>query len=68
MNDTIKNPLVRLFFYALLLIWGISVLYPLLWTLLDSLKNNEQFFTNKPWSDSGIPAAVEQLLLCVEQI
>jgi N-acetylglucosamine transport system permease protein len=55
MNDTIKNPLVRVFFYAILLIWGISVLYPLLWTLLDSLKNNEQFFTNKPWSIPEFP-------------
>jgi N-acetylglucosamine transport system permease protein len=51
----IKNPVAKLFFYGILLIWGVSVLYPLLWTLLDALKNNNQFFNNAPWSVPEFP-------------
>jgi N-acetylglucosamine transport system permease protein len=36
-------------------VWGISVLYPLLWTLLDALKDNEQFFFHAPWSLPEFP-------------
>lgn len=55
MNVHIKNPIAKLIIYAILIVWGISVLYPLLWTLLDSLKNNEQFFLNTPWSLPELP-------------
>ncbi|RED64011.1 carbohydrate ABC transporter permease [Cohnella lupini] len=55
MKTGIRNPVVKLFFYAILFIWGISVLYPLLWTLLDALKDNEQFFRNTPWSLPEFP-------------
>jgi len=41
--------------WIILLIWGVAVLYPLLWTLLDALKNNEQFFLNAPWALPKIP-------------
>jgi N-acetylglucosamine transport system permease protein len=51
----IKNPVAKLFFYGILFVWGISVLYPLLWTLLDALKDNKQFFTNAPWSIPEFP-------------
>jgi N-acetylglucosamine transport system permease protein len=51
----IKNPIVKLFFYGVLIIWGVSVLYPLLWTLMDALKNNQQFFSNMPWSVPEMP-------------
>ncbi|WP_240419759.1 carbohydrate ABC transporter permease [Paenibacillus periandrae] len=54
MNQQINNPLLKFLSRSVLLIWSISVLYPLLWTLLDALKNNEQFFLNKPWA---LPAA-----------
>ncbi|MDU0204108.1 MULTISPECIES: carbohydrate ABC transporter permease [Paenibacillus] len=46
----IKNPLAKMIVWIILLIWGVAVLYPLLWTLLDALKNNEQFFLNAPWA------------------
>ncbi|MBA2943806.1 carbohydrate ABC transporter permease [Paenibacillus sp. CGMCC 1.16610] len=46
----IKNPLAKSIVWIILLIWGVAVLYPLLWTLLDALKNNEQFFLNAPWA------------------
>ncbi|RKP54158.1 carbohydrate ABC transporter permease [Cohnella endophytica] len=55
MNAGLKNPVVKAIFYAFLIVWGISVIYPLLWTLLDALKNNEQFFRNKPWSLPEFP-------------
>ncbi|TFE30586.1 carbohydrate ABC transporter permease [Cohnella luojiensis] len=51
----IKNPIAKLIFYAILFVWGISVLYPLLWTLLDALKDNQQFFRNAPWSLPEFP-------------
>lgn len=49
------NPIFKIIFYAILIIWGFSVLYPLLWTLLDALKNNEQFFRKMPWSLPDLP-------------
>jgi N-acetylglucosamine transport system permease protein len=55
MNAGLKNPFFKIVFYALLFLWGISVLYPLLWTFFDALKNNEQFFFNKPWSLPEFP-------------
>jgi N-acetylglucosamine transport system permease protein len=55
MNIQIKNPIAKLIIYVILILWGISVLYPLIWTLLDSLKNNEQFFLNAPWALPEMP-------------
>jgi N-acetylglucosamine transport system permease protein len=55
MNAGIKNPVAKLIFYGILIIWGVSVLYPLLWTLLDALKDNQQFFFNKPWAAPDFP-------------
>lgn len=55
MNLQIKNPVAKLIMYLFLILWGISVIYPLLWTLLDSLKDNEQFFFNAPWSLPEFP-------------
>ncbi|MGN7357870.1 carbohydrate ABC transporter permease [Paenibacillus sp. SAF-054] len=49
------NPFFKIIFYAILIIWGFSVLYPLLWTLLDALKNNDQFFRKMPWSLPDLP-------------
>lgn len=49
------HPIYKTLFYAILAIWGLSVLYPLLWTLLDSLKNNDQFFRKMPWSLPDLP-------------
>lgn len=51
----IKNPLAKMFVWSILLIWSVAVLYPLIWTLLDALKNNEQFFLNAPWAPPKIP-------------
>lgn len=55
MTAAIKNPVVKLFFYTILILWSVSVLYPLLWTLLDALKDNEQFFRNMPWALPEMP-------------
>lgn len=51
----IKNPLAKTIVWVILLIWSVAVLYPLLWTLLDALKNNEQFFLNAPWALPKVP-------------
>ncbi|MEC0228986.1 MULTISPECIES: carbohydrate ABC transporter permease [Paenibacillus] len=51
----IKNPLAKLLVWIILLIWSVAVLYPLIWTLLDALKNNEQFFLNAPWALPKFP-------------
>lgn len=55
MDTGIRNPMIKYFFYALLLLWSASVIYPLIWTLLDALKNNEQFFLNAPWALPKLP-------------
>ncbi|QGQ96879.1 carbohydrate ABC transporter permease [Paenibacillus psychroresistens] len=55
MNQTLKNPVIKLLIWVILLLWSIAVLYPLLWTLLGSLKNNKQFFLNSPWSLPHFP-------------
>lgn len=51
----IKNPFAKLIVWVILLIWSVAVLYPLIWTLLDALKNNEQFFLNTPWALPKFP-------------
>ncbi|WP_123041379.1 carbohydrate ABC transporter permease [Cohnella candidum] len=55
METGIRNPAVKIAFYAILLLWSVSVIYPLIWTVLDALKNNEQFFLGAPWSLPKIP-------------
>ncbi|GGI45397.1 sugar ABC transporter permease [Paenibacillus marchantiophytorum] len=51
----IKNPLAKMLVWIILLIWSVAVLYPLIWTLLDALKNNQQFFLNAPWALPKFP-------------
>ncbi|OAB44879.1 carbohydrate ABC transporter permease [Paenibacillus antarcticus] len=51
----IKNPVVKFILYAILILWSISVIYPLIWTVLDSVKDNEQFFFNAPWALPDFP-------------
>ncbi|NEW08707.1 carbohydrate ABC transporter permease [Paenibacillus sp. SYP-B3998] len=51
----VKNPFAKLIVWLILLLWSVAVLYPLIWTLLDSLKNNEQFFFNMPWALPKFP-------------
>ncbi|EFM08788.1 binding-protein-dependent transport systems inner membrane component [Paenibacillus curdlanolyticus YK9] len=33
-----------------LVLWALAVLYPLLWTLLSTLKDNSQFLAGRPWA------------------
>ncbi|MEC0090507.1 carbohydrate ABC transporter permease [Paenibacillus macquariensis] len=51
----IKNPVVKFILYAILILWSISVIYPLVWTVLDSVKDNQQFFFNAPWALPDFP-------------
>lgn len=55
MKSRIQHPAIKIVFYAILVLWGISVIYPLLWTLLDSLKDNEQFLLHLPWALPDAP-------------
>ncbi|OCT11985.1 sugar ABC transporter permease [Paenibacillus pectinilyticus] len=51
----IKSPIGKMLVWIILIIWSVAVLYPLVWTLLDALKNNEQFFLNAPWALPKMP-------------
>jgi len=55
MKSRIQHPAIKAVLYAILVLWGISVIYPLLWTLLDSLKDNEQFLLHLPWALPDAP-------------
>jgi N-acetylglucosamine transport system permease protein len=43
------------FVYVVLVIWAICVIYPLIWSALGALKDNEQFLLNQPWSLPEFP-------------
>ncbi|KIL41563.1 sugar ABC transporter permease [Gordoniibacillus kamchatkensis] len=51
----VKNPFWRLFVNVSLVGWAICVIYPLVWTVLDSLKDNQQFLLGKPWDAPKLP-------------
>lgn len=55
MHAGIQNPLFRLISRCILLLWTAAVLYPVAWTLLGALKNNEQVMLNKPWALPELP-------------
>lgn len=45
-----SHMIVKALMYALLGIWTLLVIYPLLWSILGSFKTNQQFLLNAPWS------------------
>ncbi|MDR6879599.1 carbohydrate ABC transporter permease [Bacillus sp. 3255] len=55
MNQRVVSPVFRWFFKLSLIAWSLCVLYPLLWTIFSSLKDNQQFFLGKPWSLPKLP-------------
>lgn len=55
MSQGIVNPVFRLFFKGILIAWAICVLYPLIWTILSALKDNQQFFLGRPWDLPKLP-------------
>ncbi|MFD0714747.1 carbohydrate ABC transporter permease [Paenibacillus sp. GCM10027626] len=55
MNSTKQNPVARILTITILLIWTAAVLYPLIWTLLGALKDNQQFLLKKPWALPEFP-------------
>lgn len=52
---TKQNPFARLITYGLLLLWTGAVVYPLVWTLFGSLKDNPQFMLKQPWALPEFP-------------
>jgi len=55
MSDGLKNPFWRIVVNLLLIVWATMVLYPLVWTVLGSLKDNQQFFQGNPWDLPQFP-------------
>ncbi|GKU78172.1 carbohydrate ABC transporter permease [Paenibacillus sp. L3-i20] len=55
MKLTKKESFVTWIVRLLLLVWTVAVVYPLVWTLLSSLKDNKQFYGNKPWALPDFP-------------
>lgn len=55
MGQGVVNPVFRLFFKFSLIVWSLCILYPLLWTVFSSLKDNQQFFLGKPWDLPKFP-------------
>ncbi|WP_442601482.1 carbohydrate ABC transporter permease [Paenibacillus sp. KN14-4R] len=53
------NKILRGILYIFLAFWALMVLYPLFWTLMGSLKNNQQFVLGKPWDLPNIPLVWE---------
>lgn len=55
MKLTLQQSFATWIVRLLLLIWSVAVVYPLVWTLLSSLKDNKQFYSNKPWALPEFP-------------
>ncbi|UKS24803.1 carbohydrate ABC transporter permease [Paenibacillus sp. HWE-109] len=55
MSQATLHPVFRLFFKVCLIAWSVCILYPLIWTVLSSLKDNQQFFLGKPWDLPKLP-------------
>jgi N-acetylglucosamine transport system permease protein len=55
MNTKTGNTASRWFIKLCLLAWAVGVLYPMIWTILSSLKDNEQFILGKPWNLPKLP-------------
>lgn len=55
MKQTTTHPVAKAFTYLILLFWTACVLYPVIWTIFGSLKNNEQFLLGKPWDLPAFP-------------
>ncbi|UHA74063.1 carbohydrate ABC transporter permease [Paenibacillus sp. 481] len=45
-----KFVFIRWLLYAVLGIWTLCVIYPLIWTIMSSFKSNQQFMLAAPWS------------------
>lgn len=51
----VENRVGRLLIKLSLAVWAFFVLYPLLWTVLSSVKDNKQFLLGKPWDFPKLP-------------
>lgn len=59
MDNRKRFSFLRAIALAFMIIWAVCVLYPLAWTILGALKDNQQFLLNKPWSLPQIPLVWE---------
>jgi len=49
------GPITRWVSTLLLLVWTVCSVYPLIFSLFDSLKDNEQFYAKKAWAFPDLP-------------
>ncbi|WP_052350703.1 carbohydrate ABC transporter permease [Paenibacillus gorillae] len=55
MSATKQHPFYKMLTVLVLVLWTVAVLYPLIWTLLGALKDNQQFMLGKPWALPKFP-------------
>lgn len=55
MTATKQHPFYKTLTVIILLLWTTVVLYPIVWTLFGSLKDNQQFMLGKPWALPEFP-------------
>ncbi|MGO4268658.1 carbohydrate ABC transporter permease [Paenibacillus sp. TAF58] len=74
-----KRTVVNIFWQLVLIVWSLSILFPLFWILYQSLKTNQEFFQNvwsfpkaliwgnyaKAWKSMGIGSAMLNTLYYV---
>jgi len=57
----------RAILYIILICWAFLVVYPLFWTIMGALKDNQQFFNGKPWDLPKLPLIWENFASVWEQ-
>ncbi|WP_256758870.1 carbohydrate ABC transporter permease [Cohnella sp. WQ 127256] len=55
MKINTNSPITRLLTTLMLLVWTVFSVYPLIFSLFDSLKDNQQFYTKSAWALPDIP-------------
>lgn len=61
-RSTSSNLIARLIIYIVMLVWTVCVIYPLVWTVMGSLKTNQQFLLQSPWSIPDLPLQWENFV------
>lgn len=55
MKKSGNNPIFRFISTTILCIWAVFVIYPLIFSVFESLKDNKQFYNNVAWALPEIP-------------
>ncbi|MFD0616481.1 carbohydrate ABC transporter permease [Paenibacillus sp. GCM10027629] len=49
-KKTLGSSILSAIIYVIMILWALCVLYPLVWSVFGSLKDNQQFLLKMPWS------------------